>query len=122
MIKKIFILLSFLSFLNSCYTMHFTRVSFPARYHTVQWHHIGFFGLMEWSDPVNLEKICPKDHWGAVRIRTNFLQGVLKITPFIFKNWTFHDPFIGKLSFDVPIALIGNLYSLEEVSVYCKIR
>lgn len=121
-IKKNFVLFSFLSFLTSCYTMHFTRVSFSATYHTVQWHHIGLFGLMEFSDPVNLEEICPKDYWGAVRVRTNFLQGALKIIPITFKNWTHHDPFIGKLSIDVPIAFIGNFYSPEEVSVYCKIR
>ena len=118
MIKKAFFLSVCLLLMSSCYTVHFSKGSAPpAFYQTSQWHHIGLLGLMEFSDPVNLEQICPKDSWQAVRVRTGFLQGLLRlIYPPLVPPLVVYGV---NLSNSVCVS-IGTFYSPEEVSVSCK--
>lgn len=96
--------------------MHFSKDSkLSSKYQTSQWHHIGLFGLMEFSAPVNLERICPKDSWQAVRVRTGILQGLIQRFPFPrggSRN-------IGGINIPNTVS-IALLYSPEEVSVSCK--
>ena len=120
MIKKAFLLSSCLLLMSSCYTMHFSKDSSRSTiYQTSQWHHIGLLGLMEFSAPVNLEAICPKDSWENVRVRTGFLQGLVRVIPIPYgrtiKNMI---PIYSMVPFHTPG--VGSFYSPEEVSVSCK--
>lgn len=101
MIKKLGLTAFFLFFLSSCYTIHFRRAGWSGEdYQFSQWHHIGFMGLMEFSPPVNLKAVCSESSWGAVRVQTGLLQGLVK-------------------TLSIPITII-NFYSPEEVSISCK--
>ena len=116
MIKKI-LLLSSLFFLASCYTIHFSKKSsVPVSYQTSQWYHIGLHGLLEFSDPVNLEKICPKNSWSSVRVRTGFLQGLVRFISIPYGTETVE---YAGLALSWP-TFLGVFYSPEEVSVSCN--
>ena len=113
MIKKI-LLLSSLFFLASCYTIHFSKKSsVPVSYQTSQWYHIGLHGLLEFSDPVNLEKICPKNSWSSVRVRTGFLQGLVSFFSIPYGTVTVKYGLVWS-------TFLGVFYSPEEVSVSCN--
>ena len=118
MIKKI-LLLSSLFFLASCYTIHFSKKSsVPVSYQTSQLHHIGLHGLLEFSDPVNLEKICPKNSWSSVRVRTGFLQGLVRLISIPYGTVTVE--YAGEARSWPRVISIGAFYSPEEVSVSCN--
>ena len=121
--KILFVLISSF-FLSSCYTMHFQRDSSASKdfYQFSQWHHIGIWGFVEFSDPINLRKFCPKDSWESVRVRTGFLQGLVKNIPTIplrrikTSLIQFYEQDVS-----IPIPLfIGFVYSPEEVSIVCR--
>lgn len=118
MIKKaLFLSCVFLTF-SSCYTIHFTKSSsIPLDYQFSKWHHITLSGLMEVSDPVNLKTICPNG-WNAVRVRTGFLQGLVR---WIAVPLGSHNVNLGSETISVPTSIpVGNFYSPEEVSISCK--
>ena len=105
----------FLLFLPACHTVHFTKkpAVFPKSYSQSKWHHIGFLGLIELSQPVNLKEFCPRKSWKAVRVQTGFLQMAVRALGPVFQ-----DLYGVKGSFFmIPI---GAVYSPEEVSVLCQ--
>jgi len=120
MIKKAVLLSACLLLMPSCYTMHFSKDSSRSTfYQTSQWHHIGLWGLMEFSDPVNLERICPKDSWESVRVRTGFVQGLVRSIPIPLGSRNIQ--LGGGMSAFVPnFIFIATFYTPEEVSVSCK--
>ena len=104
---------------SACYTMHFTRTSQapPEEYTYSRWHHIGLWGLFEFSDPVNLKAICRRSDWRAVRVQTGFLQGLVKLIA-IPTGGTYYD---STLDQEIPISIpLSNFYSPEEVSITCS--
>lgn len=48
---------------------------FPAE---TDWHHIGIFGLVEFSNPVRLDQICPQG-WARVHNERSFLNGLVTL-------------------------------------------
>ena len=138
MMKTLFILLVSLIILPSCYTIHFTKEEIPNSYEHSQWHHIGLFGLMEFSKPINLKETCPEDSWDGVRVQQGFVQALAKALPMVGINGIRLATQEGGLSnarvfssslsdftyFNVLapsfIAQYGVFYSPEEVSVSCK--
>ncbi|HEY8279397.1 MAG TPA: hypothetical protein VIH99_07240 [Bdellovibrionota bacterium] len=83
---------------SACSTINFkqnedSRTSFE----TNDWHHIGILSLVEFSDPVNPDKVCEKRGWDTVRTRKGPLQVLVGLIPYV-----------------------GALYSPEEASVACK--
>ena len=120
MIRNICFLSLFLFSLSSCYTIHFSKGSNFPYYQTSQWHHIGLLGLMEFSDPVNLEQICPANSWDSVRVQTGFLQGLVRyISIPTGGSYTMERPWGSTEEWPITIS-IGTFYSPEEVSVSCK--
>ena len=149
MIKKLSLLAFCILFLSSCYTIHFKRTSRSVKdYQVKKWHHIGLGGLMEFSPPVDLKSICPKDSWQAVRSQTGFLQGLVRLISISagvgFSNFvsagsetSFETSLrdlsnsaveissssaVGASSFSAVSASIslGQLYSPEEVAISCR--
>lgn len=126
MIKLLFYLQ--LIFLSSCYTIHFTKnekLSSSLSYEISQWHHIGLLGFVEFSDPVNLKNICQKDSWEAVRVRTGFLQGLVRAISYPISAFTVggiaREEEAIKVPVPVPVTIsVGHFYSPEEVSISCK--
>ncbi len=41
-----------------------------------EWHHIGIFGLVEFTNPVRLDQICPQG-WARVHNERSFLNGLV---------------------------------------------
>ena len=123
MIRKILLLSAFIVFLPSCYTIHFSRSNTTPHYQSSQWHHIGLLGLVEFSDPVNLEQICPADSWGSVRTQTGFLQGLVKILSVPTGQTAYSYNYGTGSNITVPVTVqVGQFYSPEEVSVSCQQR
>jgi hypothetical protein len=60
-----------------------------------EWHHIGVFGLVEFSEPVDLKRYCSSRGWSAVETETSFLSGLVTV-------------------------LIPHLYTPREANVVCK--
>ena len=117
MIKKLGVTAFFLFCLSSCYTIHFKRTGRLANnYQITQWHHIGLFGLMEFSPPVNL-KVCPRDSWMAVRTQIGFLQGLVTNIQFPRGGST---P-VPDTDISIPNTIsVGTFYSPEEVAIACS--
>ena len=120
MIRQLFLLFAFLS-LSSCYTIHFSKEADlpPDHYETSQWHHIGLLGLMEFSSPVNLEQVCPKNSWGHVRVQTGLLQGLVRLISVPTGGYVLE----ASEGISVPQTIsVGSFYSPEEVSVSCSVK
>jgi hypothetical protein len=42
-----------------------------------EWHHIGVFGLVEFSKPVDLKAYCPTKGWSTIETENSFLSGLV---------------------------------------------
>ena len=113
--KRLILLISFFS-LTGCYTIHFTKGSnMPTEYTYSKWHHIGLLGLMEFSAPVNLKKVCGgKNNWKAVKTETGFLQGLVQLISIPMGSYGY-----GEVQIPTTIS-IGTFYSPKSVSIACK--
>ena len=106
------ILLSLLLFpLISCQTIHYVNSESahpsPPYYEHVKWHHIGLWGLWEFSPPVNTKTLCGEKNWKSVRTQTNVLQVlVTAIVPILLEQINAGFQWV-------------DLYTPEEVSVAC---
>ena len=106
------VLLVFLSFfLISCQTIHYvnseSEIAPTGHYEHVKWHHIGLWGLWEYSPPVNVEALCGDKGWKQVRTQRNILQVLVTgVLPSILKQI---NDFLALISW----------YTPEEVSVSC---
>ena len=137
---KVFLLILLSMVLSSCYTIHFVRDTNSPTYHYSfsKWHHIGLWGLMEFSQPVNLSSYCRSGNWSAVRTQLGFMQGlvavlvngIIPIITFSSSNWNtvssqissnaiLGDSFI-TLNYTTSSAFLSNLYTPEEVSINCR--
>ncbi len=80
----------------------------PQDYTYSKWHHIGLFGLMEFSDPVDVQSICNDKSWKAVRTQKGFLQGLIPVLSNVILSYM-GLPAIGR-----------SIYTPEEVAVACS--
>ena len=42
-----------------------------------EWHHDWVYGLIEWSDAVDMKKRCNGDDWQVIKTEETFLQGFM---------------------------------------------
>jgi len=47
-----------------------------------EWHHIGVFGLVEFSEPVPLTRYCNEKSWSAVETENSFLTGLVSVVTY----------------------------------------
>jgi hypothetical protein len=85
--KKNILILIPLFILMSCSTIHYRFENEPDGTSTKQWHHIGVFQLVEFSDDVQVKRHCPN---GAHEItsRRNAFQGILSLIPWLGWAWS----------------------------------
>ena len=107
--KNLFLVICLVLFCGSCQTIHYTNKSdVPQDYTYSKWHHIGILGLLEFSDPVNIQSICNDKNWKAVRTQKGFLQGLIPVASNVILS-------------AVGIPAIGSyIYTPEEVAVACS--
>lgn len=80
--------------LGGCYKIDYLNGPSDPYAAETQWHHIGIWGLVEFSNPVRLNQVCPNG-WGKVHNERSFLNGLV--------SW-----------------IIGNgLYTPYTVEVHC---
>lgn len=73
-----FVLFFVLSFtLSSCWTIRFVQEERPEVIMRSQWHHIGWFGLVEFSKPFSINENC-RNGFSYVETNTSATQAVLK--------------------------------------------
>jgi len=71
------LILSACLFFSACSTMTF--VNGPKLDETVvreQWHHLMFMGLIELSEPMDVEYNCGNQQWDSITIERTFLNGI----------------------------------------------
>ena len=62
---------------QACTTITFVRDPKYTRTNYSEWHHNWFFGLMEGSDPVDLNARCNGSDWRTVTTEYTFIQGLV---------------------------------------------
>lgn len=77
----------FILLLCSCSTIHYRFENEPSGDGGKEWHHIGLFQLVEFSDPVRVMSRCKK---GVHKItsRKNALQGLISLIPWVGWAWS----------------------------------
>ncbi len=48
-----------------------------------EWHHDGILGLVEFSDPVDLNARCEGNNWQTIRTQQTFVQGLIGVVPIV---------------------------------------
>lgn len=137
---KVFLLILLSMVLSSCYTIHFVRDAGSSTYNYSfsKWHHIGLWGLVEFSKPVNLSSYCRGGNWSAVRTQVGFVQGLVAVLInglpgfVVSSNWNTigsrlsSDVLLGdtftSLNYTTSSAFFSNLYTPEEVNIACRQR
>ena len=81
---------------SGCYKIDYVNGGSPSAYaDSTEWHHIAIMGLMEFSEPVALDQICP-DGFAKVHHEVSLVNGLVSY-------------------------IIGyGLYSPSTIEVYCK--
>ena len=109
-------------FLCSCYTIHFVKDEVSYNHYMERgfedWHHIGVFGLMEFSSPVDLKRSCPSGQWNAVRTQMGWIQALVPAAV----NMAFSSVNVvtGGAGGIISSGIGGALYTPEEVKISCK--
>ena len=63
--------------LSGCTTINFENgAASNKEYTSEKWHHNVVLGLIEVSDPVDLEKECANKEWDTVQTEVSFLNGL----------------------------------------------
>lgn len=84
---------------SGCYKIDYVAGPSAPYPQTTEWHHIGIFGLVEFSEPVRLDMICPGG-FARVHNEVSFLNGLVT---YVLGN----------------IAGLGWVYQPHTVKVYC---
>lgn len=72
------ILLPLLFSLTACSTIQFSQTdTYSEEVTSASWHHGGIFGLVEFSDPVNLKQACDGKELKTFTTEQTFLQGLV---------------------------------------------
>ena len=95
------LLLSAALMLGGCYKIDYVRSTPSSGVPTsTEWHHIGIIGLVEFSDPVPLQNICPTG-FSKVHHEVSFINGLVTYGLNVFGG-------------------LGFLYQPSTISVYCN--
>lgn len=85
------ILITTLMFLamTGCSTIYFHRGTDENQVTHKEWHHNGIFGLVEFSDPVDLSNHCGSS-WKTIKTEETFIQGLIAgVTYRLYDPWMF---------------------------------
>ncbi len=52
-----------------------------------EWHHDGVFGLVEFSEPVDLKRYCSNKGWSTIETENSFLSGLVSVM-----TWSIYTP------------------------------
>ena len=84
---------------TGCYKIDYVAGPSAPYPQTTEWHHIGILGLVEFSEPVQLDMICPGG-FARVHNEVSFVNGVVTLAlGFVGLSWA---------------------YQPHTVQVYCK--
>ncbi len=81
-------ILALATVLSGCSTIHFDNArtrNQPLGYY--EWHHDAVLGLVELSDPVDLNARCDGKDWTSVKIELTFVQGLVTMA-----TWHLYNP------------------------------
>ncbi len=80
-IIRIAFIIALVSSLTGCFRMqiHNGPHKEVAFFEAGEWHHIGVIGLVEFSQPVDLSRRCPRSTWKTVQVQEGFMQGLVKV-------------------------------------------
>jgi hypothetical protein len=97
------LLLSAALMLSGCYKIDYMRSAPASPVPTSQqWHHIGILALVEFSDPVPLQTICPTG-FARVHHEVSIVNGLVTMV-------------LGSLTGGI----VSSLYQPSTISVYCN--
>lgn len=84
-----FILLMMACAVSGCSTIYFERGARSSRQLTFgEWHHDAVFGLVEVSDPVDMNQRCETKDWSAIKVEKTFVQGLVgMVTYSLYDPW-----------------------------------
>ncbi len=75
---RINVLLALSTALGACSTIQFSENdTYTEQANSEKWHHDGIFGLVEFSDPVNLKGMCGDKKMETFTSEKSFLQGLI---------------------------------------------
>ena len=87
------------SMVTGCHKIYYhnggSLVANKATANVNEWHHDGVFGLVEFSEPVDLKRYCAGKGWSTVETENSFLTGLVS-------------------------AVTYGLYTPREANVICK--
>lgn len=63
---------------SACYKIDYVNGPSDPYPAVSQWHHIGIYGLVEFSNPVAIHTICPNG-WGKVHNEQSFVNGLVSM-------------------------------------------
>ncbi len=88
--KRIAMMASVAAALSGCYKIDYVRSTSAAGAPTAEeWHHIGLFALVEFSDPVPLQTICPTG-FARVHHEISVVNGALTMAlGFVGLSWVY---------------------------------
>ena len=76
--------------LSGCYKISFNNgpVSTQQAFREGEWHHNGVFGLVEFSEPVDMKNRCDGKNWSTVKTHMTFIQGLVSgVTYSLYNPW-----------------------------------
>ncbi len=87
--KKFLIIASVMFALTGCYKITLQNGARPVMAPSQgEWHHDGVLGLVEFSDPVDMQNRCHGHTWESVRVHQTFVQGLVSgVTYSLYNPW-----------------------------------
>jgi len=75
--------------LSGCFTINLTNKNSSAKSSVPyqEWHQIGVFQLVEFSDPVDLKSRCEGKDWTTAKTELSFIQGLVRAV-----TWGLYSP------------------------------
>ena len=73
MITRILVILFVLYGVTACQKIHFVNGDADIRVDSTEWHHVGVFGIMELSRPIDFQERCEGD-WNSITSKATFVD------------------------------------------------
>ncbi len=75
--------------MTGCSTIYFQRDAQTTSTQYEEWHHDGILGLVEFSDPVDMNQRCNGSSWKTIKTEETFVQGLVRGV-----TWSLYDPWM----------------------------